>query len=383
MGLLRFLLALCVVVTHSPLGLKVFGVPLLSGITAVQAFYVVSGFLITMVLNERPEYRDTWNFYVSRFLRLWPAYAVVAVLALTIRYDALANELASKDLIARLVVIFANATLFLQDWILFMRWDGPALAFRSIGQYPDVSSLLLVPQAWTLGVELTFYMIAPFLCRRWWTVAALFAVGLSCRALMGFLVPAGNDPWLYRFAPAEMTFFAAGGLAYFAGAWVQRAFSAAPLQVLGWIALPIVCVAILGDQIIGPIIGLEFGYYWHCIYVMNGTQLIGAVVACPLLFYATRRIKLDDWIGELSYPMYIVHVFVGGVLVARLAPAGSAYGTELYTALVILASVALVVLVVNPVNQLRARYGARNMASHATAPSVQQTLNPGRLAPVT
>ena len=60
---------------------------LLSGITAVQAFYVISGFLITMVLNERQQYRNSPSFYVSRYFRLWPAYLVVLVATLTILYS--------------------------------------------------------------------------------------------------------------------------------------------------------------------------------------------------------------------------------------------------------------------------------------------------------
>ncbi len=47
--------------------------------TAVQAFYVMSGFLITMVLAERREYARA--FYMSRYLRLWPTYAVIAACA--------------------------------------------------------------------------------------------------------------------------------------------------------------------------------------------------------------------------------------------------------------------------------------------------------------
>jgi len=65
MGTLRFLLALCVVATHGPES-KLFGHALLSGISAVQGFYIVSGFLITLVLNTRAGYRDVLAFYVSR-----------------------------------------------------------------------------------------------------------------------------------------------------------------------------------------------------------------------------------------------------------------------------------------------------------------------------
>src|SRR5258707_11355721 len=80
MGTVRFLLALSVVVGHS--GAKFFGVHLFDGASAVQCFYMISGFLITMVLNERKGYRSLGNFYLSRFFRLWPVYIVVAAASL-------------------------------------------------------------------------------------------------------------------------------------------------------------------------------------------------------------------------------------------------------------------------------------------------------------
>jgi peptidoglycan/LPS O-acetylase OafA/YrhL len=61
MGTVRFLLALWVVVAHGS-GSALFGITLFSGTTAVQCFYVISGFLITLILNERAEYRSLLNF---------------------------------------------------------------------------------------------------------------------------------------------------------------------------------------------------------------------------------------------------------------------------------------------------------------------------------
>src|SRR5689334_11765724 len=127
MGTLRFLLALCVVVVHAP-GSKLFGHSLLTGITAVQGFYIVSGFLITFVLNTRDEYRDTTNFYLSRYLRLWPAYLVVAVLALVlIQKGRWFAGLAELNLPALLFVVASNATLLFQDIFLFLAVDHGAL----------------------------------------------------------------------------------------------------------------------------------------------------------------------------------------------------------------------------------------------------------------
>jgi peptidoglycan/LPS O-acetylase OafA/YrhL len=70
MGTLRFLLAATVAYGHV-MGANMSGVLTDSG-TAVQAFYIISGFLIAFILNER--YARLGDFYRSRLLRLMPGY---------------------------------------------------------------------------------------------------------------------------------------------------------------------------------------------------------------------------------------------------------------------------------------------------------------------
>ena len=221
-GTVRFLLALCVVATYSP-GQAIAGVTLLSGITAVQAFYVISGFLITMVLNERKQYQSVGNFYLSRYLRLWPSYFVIAVASFLIYGKGLVAGLANMQWSTIMFIWISNCTIFFQDLFFFLKFrDGflvPA-TYWSAGQPPFVHDFLIVPQCWTLGVELTFYLIAPFVCRSPWRVAGLFLFGLGARLAIGALVVPKYDLWQYRFSPAEMTLFALGGLAYFGGKWV-------------------------------------------------------------------------------------------------------------------------------------------------------------------
>ena len=85
MGLLRLLLALAVVADHAgpPLGwtaLRMTGGPL-----AVQMFYVVSGFYMALVLNEKYLGAGAWwAFAKSRLIRLYPMYWFVALLTLLV-----------------------------------------------------------------------------------------------------------------------------------------------------------------------------------------------------------------------------------------------------------------------------------------------------------
>ncbi len=77
MGTLRFLLALVVAYGH-------FAVPLSfpTSDIAVQSFFVISGFYMALVLNEKYGPGSYWLFISNRLLRLWPAYFVVLILSL-------------------------------------------------------------------------------------------------------------------------------------------------------------------------------------------------------------------------------------------------------------------------------------------------------------
>jgi peptidoglycan/LPS O-acetylase OafA/YrhL len=356
MGTVRFLLALCVVVTHSP-GSAILGFSLLNGITAVQCFYVISGFLITMVLNQRAEYQNLRNFYLSRYLRLWPTYAVVALLSLiffnrTAMFGALPALL---DWPGLAFVAFSNLTLFFQDWFLFARFDhGHLVPTANFSEWPgaQVNSFLLVPQCWSIGVELTFYAIAPFVCRRWWSLAALAIFGGVARAMIAKLFPPFAGPWLYRFAPSEMLLFGSGGLAYFISHAICPRYPEA-FKSLSYIALGCFSAVVFG---LVPSAWLISNSATLNLMLVPVSALL--VVSAGTLFYGMRDNKWDQYIGELSYPMYVSHIFVMSIIVTYL-PMELRTGNLAYVVLTITFSVLLYVGVTIPADALRKRFGAR------------------------
>lgn len=360
MGTVRFLLALCVVATHDRGG-SILGVPLFSAITAVQCFYVISGFLITMVLNERKEYRSVLNFYVSRYLRLWPAYIVIAILSLVLfNHDRMVNLLPTVSNWPGVAFIaFSNLTLFFQDWLLFLRFDHGHLVLTaafSAWPGPQANWFLLAPQCWTLGVEMTFYAVAPFVCRRWWLVAGLFAAGVAVRLFVATFHPP-LDPWIYRFAPSEMTMFAAGGLAYFAGRSICLRY---PLltKIACAVAIAAIATIVFGRAFVQPAIDLYFGWYYKPLMIMNLPVILLMVVSAAPLFYGTRRNSVDKMLGELSYPMYVSHILVVN-LAARYVPAWLQAGNLFYVASVVVVSLILLFAITIPTDRLRKRFGAR------------------------
>lgn len=356
MGIVRFLLALSVVIAHSP-SAKLFGLPLLDGATAVQCFYVISGFLITMVLNERRGYLSLGNFYLSRFFRLWPAYIVVALAAITVNWHQMFVQLPKVAGWPALAFIwFSNLTLFFQDWLMFLRLDNGALVpTTNYMLWPNMLWLFMpVPQCWSLGVELTFYLIAPFVCRSWQRLTSLFVAALLLRFALTWVVP-NADPWVYRFAPTEMVLFAAGGLAYFAGRDLCPRFPRAT-KIACFVSIAAMAAFIFAERYMLQVTGV---WGWMITYLMflSGPALALMVLVVAPLFYGTKNSRLDGMLGDLSYPMYVCHFLIMKLMVRNdlLTP-----DSGLYVGAVIVVSAMLFYFVTVPTDRFRRRFGARN-----------------------
>ena len=230
MGFLRTLLALSVVLDHLGGGNADH---LVGGRLAVQLFYVISGFLISYVLTATDHYQGAvGKFYANRFLRLFPIYLAVAAMTLLAHalsggaffrfYDALPFS-------AELFLVLSNIFIMGQDWLMFFGIEHSALAFTGSFARSEVPLYqgLLVPQAWTLGVEMSFYLVAPFILGSPRRLLALLAASL---ALRGMLIATGiglSDPWTYRFFPTELALFLIGSLSHQVllpryKAWVQK-----------------------------------------------------------------------------------------------------------------------------------------------------------------
>lgn len=225
MGTLRLCLALLVATAH--LAAIVPNIPSAlssQAILAVRAFFVLSGFYMALVLKER--YALPLTFYASRLLKLLPIYWLVC--ALTFAADATFGnlpiihpvsawqhlDLATLPASAITYVATTVVTLIGADTWVWLGFDHATGAWSHAPAYaPNVTSALVltgVPQAWTLGLELWFYLLAPFLVRlrtRWLLVLIAFSIALR---LYFQPVPTFDRALL----PLELPFFLAGILLF-------------------------------------------------------------------------------------------------------------------------------------------------------------------------
>jgi len=312
MGAIRFLLAVTVVINHTG---PLFGLIFTDAYMAIKIFFIVSGFYMSLILSSKYAGPGSYRLFITnRFLRLFPAYWVVlalSFLASLFFWQVLDTKLLLGPWIARqdylnplsaTLLALANLSVYGQDILFFM-----GLAPGG-GLYFDVNALaapqpawhyLLVPQAWTISLELTFYLLAPFLVRgKTWMLLCLAGASFFLR---WFILSQGvpSDPWEQRFFPVELGFFLLGILCH----RLYARITARPVR--SW--LPPAATAAL----LGYLLSYQFlpGGFYKELFTYALT-----VISLPYAFYYTRHMKFDRMVGELSYPIYISHWLIIVVL---------------------------------------------------------------------
>lgn len=356
MGLIRFILAISVVIAHSD---AIFGVSLVGGMVAVLAFYIISGFYMALILNEK--YIGANNSYrlfiTSRMLRLYPVYWTVLLLTIIASIVAFIytnganmgglqyyrDYLSTLKLSTLSFLIFSNLSFLGQDWVMFLGLDTSSGGlFFTPAWYktdPMLFRFLLVPQAWTIGIEITFYAIAPFLVRRkLWIIIGLIILSLLLRLVL-FQNGYKEDPWANRFFPTALVFFLLGIVGYHGYKRLQK------IQVNQWYL----------KAVLGFIIGFTICYSYIPFQEKIFIYLFSVFICTPFVFLLSKNWKRDRYIGELSYPIYISHLLVAmGLKFLDLPEFGGGDGLAL-AVLTIFFSIALNELVAKKIEAFRQR----------------------------
>ncbi len=315
MGILRLILALSVVIAHAG---PIAGFHFVGGLIAVKTFFIISGFYMSMVLNEK--YTGKNNSYAlfisNRFLRLFPIYWTILLLTIiTCTVVAFRDGVANTPIFNQyysinhsftslFFLIFTNLLIFGQDAVMFMGItpESGNLFFTSdfTQTGPALYHSLFVPQAWSLGLEMMFYVLAPFILKKGIKpVLALFAVSLATKLYIYFGLGFKHDPWIYRFFPAELMFFLAGYLSYRLLKFTET------MRIPSWVSA-LACLWVFAFTILYSKIPTMGFSEWH----KEILYYVGVLAALPLVFRIFKHLKTDAWIGELSYPIYISHIFI-------------------------------------------------------------------------
>jgi peptidoglycan/LPS O-acetylase OafA/YrhL len=320
MGLIRVLLALAVVTTHSKVLFGLGFTGLVYGKNAVEMFYTISGFYMALILNQKYTGPGSYRTFIkSRLFRIYPAYAVVGLATCA---AGAAVYYASGRLIplfrywsdygpgmtpgTRAYLIIMNVILVGQDTGMFSTISpssGLVSFFGPRDHQPPSQMFMVIPQAWTIGTELWFYLLAPFLVRQTARLVAVLVATIALRLAMIHMLGLDTPPWSYCFFPTELPFFLFGALGF--KAYVALEGRRFPLQRMGQVAFFGMLLLILAFY--------KIPWRWipHPYLLLRADLIVFAFpLALPFIFAYTKKNKGDRLIGELSYPIYLTHWIV-------------------------------------------------------------------------
>ena len=275
---------------------------------AVEVFFIISGFYMSLILNEKYNKKNSYKLFISnRALRLFPTYIFVLIITVITIYIfdifgiklEIISDFQNVNFFSKLYSALVNLLILGQDTSLFLGFDSKG-ALHFVGQFrnskPLVWHLLLCPPAWSLSLELMFYAIAPFLIRRRLSVVLiLMALAFTARIVIyskGYYY----DPWTYRFFPLELFFFLSGNVAYRIYKYAQ---GMKVTRKVGIIMLISSLIFLFVFNFI-PITNYIKQYMFYFFFIFS----------IPFIFQYTKRSSADRFIGELSYPVYIIHWFI-------------------------------------------------------------------------
>jgi peptidoglycan/LPS O-acetylase OafA/YrhL len=302
-GILRLLLAVSVILTHS---FPLFGYEELDGIMAVEGFFVISGFYMALILNEKyvGTNRSYFLYLSNRLLRIFPAYWLILLVTIIFsaimfslgwhnQFDSINPFYHHERATGETLLPYTSIDNVVKDITIIFRTDYFAV--------PDASRYdLIIQQAWTLVPELLFYIIAPFIVRSLKVVIPLFVVSVLVRYYTFYVLLIQAMPLPQRFFPAELVFFLLGALAYF----LYKRVKDIPLrQTSLWALTLLVIIITLTYQYLPKDTQIQWMILKDCYPILLS-------VTIPFIFLVSKQSTIDRYLGELSYPVYLLHSLV-------------------------------------------------------------------------
>ena len=279
---LRALAALLVVVFHAKF--------LPGGFIGVDIFYVISGYLITgLILREINETGklNLGKFYQRRIKRLLPTSVFVLFVTAIVGFFVLPPI--TRDVLGR--DIFAAATY--SSNYFFAWWQN------------DYQNLNATPSPfihyWSLAVEEQFYLIWPifilFLSRIGKRAIFLGIASSTTISLLWSVYQTQSSPiWAFYSLPTRAWELGIGALILFTrkSVWNNR--------FIPWLGAFGIGVSIFTFNETTEFPGIN-----ALLPVLATALLIGSISSWPRFFNDISNNQLSQWLGAISYPLYLWH----------------------------------------------------------------------------
>ncbi len=264
------------------------------GFIGVDIFYVISGFLITGLLLREIDRSGTINFkefYSRRFKRLLPtSFFVLAITAVVswMLIPATMRTSLGRDVIA--------ASLYVSNY-LFAWWQAD---YQNLDATPSP-----VIHYWSLAVEEQFYLVWPLLILLFFTLSKYLKNRMVLTYLVATITLASfifsiyqteNSPiWAFYSLPTRAWELGLGALLVLVPPFKTRKF----IGLIGFVLL-IISAFLFNEST--PFPGLN-----AALPVIGTVLLIATINSWPPFLNDVANSRFSQWLGEISYPLYLWH----------------------------------------------------------------------------
>ncbi len=292
---------------------------------AVDAFFIVSGFLVYGSFDNSPKVK---GFYIKRFFRIYPLYFVIIIL------QAIAMILIlGKD------TQYLNVIKYLASNLIFLNFISPDIG----GIFADQHNIAINPSLWTLKIEAAFYLIVPAI---WYCMKRIGAITIPAiyiaSTVFAFVAISHGHETLAKQLPGQLRFFIIGIGFYI---YRDRFMLPKPLAFLSAALLLTVCY-------------LRDDYPLMPIYPI----LVGSLVFISVLRLPVINMKLD-----MSYGVYLIHAPL-----IQLAILFGIFSNDLWFLCLILAVVYILAFCVEKIIEIpMVAYGKKLAARYSSSSNVQ------------
>lgn len=282
MGIYRLILSIMVALSHS--GIYYYGFN--QGIVAVISFLIISGYATDIVLEKRENCKGSLSgFYFGRAINIFPLYWVYVILTFFVVWHfGLVHEviqvISLKGILYNLLLFPLDYSAFNSDWRL------------------TLAECNAIPAAWTLGMQLTYYLVAPLLYKleRNIKYGKIVNYGLFFISFLVFLCSiAGkiSSNYSYTLLPGTLWMF-------MLGMYMRQDNKKEFLKIVTIICMILFLYAGYSSSLIGQ----------------SREILLGVVIGIPAIYwlkdYPFR--KIDAFLGKISYGVYLNHFTVKTVI---------------------------------------------------------------------
>jgi peptidoglycan/LPS O-acetylase OafA/YrhL len=293
------------------------------GFVGVDVFFVISGFLITGLLLREYERTGTISFsafYARRAKRILPAAVLVLLVTVCASFALLGAE-RFRSVAGDAVFSF----LFVGNWH-FAR-EGVDYFQESLPPSP-------LQHFWSLAVEEQFYLVWPWLLlgllivggRRlgWRRAHARHAAGVAVAVLTlaslawGLAETTTQPTWAYFTTSSRAWELGVGALVAVLSTLLGIA-SGLVRSALAWLGLAGIAAAI----VVTPE-GAGFPVPWALLPVLSAALVVAAGVGGPVALWPLTH-RAGQYVGEISYSLYLWHFPVAVLLLAFVPPGSAVY----------------------------------------------------------